>query len=112
MENLLKIRISAGADVAMGPGKAELLMLIDKHGSISAAAKQMKMSYRRAWELVNEMNTCFSEPLVHGAPGGAHGGGTQLTESGRTILKAYHDLIDKSQIAAQHELAQISSALK
>lgn len=108
----LKIRISFGSQVAMGPGKADLLEAIDACGSISAAAKQMRMSYRRAWELVDVMNKCFTEPLVHSSPGGAHGGGAQLTEFGRTILKAYRDLLEKSQLAAQQELAQISAALK
>ncbi len=108
----LKIRISFGSQVAMGPGKADLLEAIDACGSISAAAKQMRMSYRRAWELVDVMNKCFTEPLVHSSPGGAHGGGAHLTEFGRTILKAYRDLVKKSHLAAQQELTQISAALK
>lgn len=108
----LKIRIANGKTTAIGPGKAELLALIDKHGSISAAAKQMRMSYRRAWELVDVMNKCFTEPVVHSSAGGAHGGGAQLTEFGITILKAYNDLVEKSQLAVQQELAQISAALK
>jgi molybdate transport system regulatory protein len=108
----LKIRIANGNATAIGPGKAELLALIDKHGSISAAAKQMRMSYRRAWELVDVMNKCFIEPVVHSSAGGAHGGGAQLTEFGTTILKAYNDMVEKSQLAAQQELAQISAALK
>lgn len=109
---VLKIRISFGSQVAMGPGKADLLEAIDACGSISAAAKHMHMSYRRAWELVDVMNKCFAEPLVHSSPGGVHGGGAQLTEFGRTILKSYRDLVEKSQLAAQPELAKISAALK
>lgn len=108
----LKIRISFGKQVAMGPGKADLLEAIDLHGSISAAAKHMRMSYRRAWELVDVMNTCFTEPLVHSSSGGAHGGGAQLTEFGRAMLKTYRALVDKSQSASQQELARISAALK
>lgn len=108
----LKIRISFGSQVAMGPGKADLLEAIDACGSISAAAKHMRMSYRRAWELVDVMNKCFTEPLVHSSPGGAHGGGAQLTDFGRSILKSYRDLVEKSQFAAQPELAKISAALK
>lgn len=108
----LKIRISFGSQVAMGPGKADLLEAIDAHGSISAAAKHMRMSYRRAWELVDVMNKCFTEPLVHSSPGGVHGGGAQLTEFGRSILKAYRDLVEKSQTASQQELAKINASLK
>jgi molybdate transport system regulatory protein len=108
----LKIRISFGSTVAMGPGKADLLEAIDACGSISAAAKQMKMSYRRAWELVDVMNKCFIEPLVLSSPGGAHGGGAQLTAFGRDILKSYRDLAAKSQLAAQAELAFIAANLK
>ena len=66
----------------MGPGKADLLDAIRQTGSISASAKLMKMSYRRAWELVDVMNRCFDLPLVQTSPGGAHGGGAQLTELG------------------------------
>ena len=82
----LKIRIASGNAVAMGPGKADLLETIDACGSISSAAKQMHMSYRRAWELVDVMNKCFSQPLVTSSPGGHHGGGAQLTDFGRFIL--------------------------
>lgn len=96
----------------MGPGKADLLEAIDACGSISAASKQMHMSYRRAWELVDVMNTCFSQPLVMSSPGGHHGGGAHLTEFGRFILKSYRDLVAKAHIAAEAELGKILSNLK
>ena len=108
----LKIRIANGNAVAMGPGKAELLETIDACGSISSAAKQMHMSYRRAWERVDVMNKWFSQPLGTSSPGGHHGGGAQLTEFGRFILKSYRDLVAKAHIAAQVELNQILSNLK
>ncbi len=107
-----KIRITSGALTVMGPGKADLLDAIDACGSISAAAKQMKMSYRRAWELVDVMNKCFTEPLVLSSPGGVHGGGAQLTAFGRDILKSYRDLVAKSEQASQSKLAFIASNLK
>lgn len=110
--NLLKIRITSGSAIAMGPGKAELLEAIDTCGSISSAAKQMQMSYRRAWELVDVMNKCFQQPLVISSPGGHQGGGAQLTEFGRFILKSYRDLVVKAHIAAEVELNQILSNLK
>jgi molybdate transport system regulatory protein len=111
-DKYLKIRISNGSAVAMGPGKAELLETIDACGSISSAAKQMHMSYRRAWELVDVMNKSFNQPLVSSSPGGHHGGGAQLTDFGRFILKSYRDLVTKAHIAAEIELNQILSNLK
>ncbi len=112
MNESLKIRIASGKATAMGPGKADLLDAIDACGSISSAAKQMKMSYRRAWELVDVMNKCFNQPLVISSPGGVNGGGAQLSEFGRAILKSYRDLVTKSSTAAQTELDQILSNIK
>jgi len=107
----LKIRINNGSAIAMGPGKADLLEAIDACGSISSAARQMRMSYRRAWELVDVMNKCFSQPLVVSSPGGHHGGGAQLTELGRSILKNYRDLVTKAHLATESELHHILSHL-
>jgi molybdate transport system regulatory protein len=109
--SILKIRISNGPQTAMGPGKAELLEAIQQAGSISAAAKQMGMSYRRAWELVNTMNNCFDQPLVQTSPGGANGGGAQVTEFGVHVLRQYRQLIAKAEAAAASELAELSSHL-
>jgi molybdate transport system regulatory protein len=107
----LKIRITSGTAIAMGPGKADLLEAIDSCGSISSAARKMRMSYRRAWELVDVMNKCFNQPVVISSPGGHHGGGAQLTEFGRFILKSYRDLVVKAHLAAELELNQILSNL-
>lgn len=107
-----KIRISLGPSIAIGPGKADLLNLIDELGSISAAAKQMKMSYRRAWELVDVMNRCFDQPLVVSSVGGSHGGGAQLTELGRQVLSNYKTIIIKSKNACSNELNFIQKHLK
>jgi molybdate transport system regulatory protein len=108
----LKIRLSYGTDTAMGPGKADLLDAIDQFGSISAAAKHMHMSYRRAWELVDVMNRCFTEPLVKTSPGGVHGGGAQLTETGMLVLQRYRELVTKTTLAVAQELADIASQLR
>lgn len=97
---------------AMGPGKADLLDAISQTGSISASAKQLGMSYRRAWELVDTMNQCFDQPLVKAAQGGSHGGGAKVTEFGFIVLKLYRDLIEKTKLAAEHELTQLSAHLK
>ncbi len=108
----LKIRITNDSSVVMGPGKAELLEAIDACGSISSAAKQMHMSYRRAWELVDVMNKSFNQPLVSSSPGGHHGGGAQLTEFGRFILRNYRNIVIKAYSAVEVELNHILSNLK
>jgi len=111
MVTKLKIRISHDSATAMGPGKADLLEAIHACGSISAAARYMEMSYRRAWELVDTMNRCFKQPLVVTSPGGAHGGGAQVTEFGFHILKCYRDLQAKAVAAVEFELGEITSNL-
>lgn len=112
LSNQIKIRITSGSAIAMGPGKADLLEAIDACGSISSAAKQMQMSYRRAWELVDVMNKSFNQPLVISSPGGQNGGGAQLTEFGRLMLKSYRNIVAKAQTAAEVEINQIINNLK
>ena len=88
----LKIQLLCGDEIAMGPGKADLLEAIVAHGSISAAARAMDMSYRRAWLLVDAMNRCWSAPLVETSPGRAKSGGARLSEAGRRVLDRYRHL--------------------
>ncbi len=107
----LKIRISQGPIVVMGPGKADLLDAIDQCGSISSAAKQMNMSYKRAWDLVDIINKSFKEPLIISSPGGKHGGGAKLTEFGHFILANYRSLVVKTYTSADVELNNILSNL-
>lgn len=76
----------------LGPGKVDLLEHIRQTGSISAAGRQMKMSYKRAWTLVEAMNTTFRQPLVESARGGAGGGGARLTPAGEVVLASYRAL--------------------
>jgi molybdate transport system regulatory protein len=85
----LSLRLLHGEEIALGPGKAELLEAISRTGSISAAGKSMEMSYRRAWVLVDVMNRCFKTPLVETAKGGSHGGGAKLTPLGVEMLAHY-----------------------
>lgn len=90
----IKIQIHCGEEIAMGPGKADLLEAIIREGSISAAGRALGMSYRRTWLLVDAMNRCWGEPLVGTAAGGSHGGGARVTELGQTILAHYRALQD------------------
>jgi len=88
----LKAQVYLGDDVAMGPGKADLLEAIISEGSISAAGRKLGMSYRRTWLLVDTMNSCFIDPLVETATGGNKGGGAHVTARGQEILRLYRQL--------------------
>lgn len=97
----LSFRLLYDNEIALGPGKAELLEAINDTGSISAAGKAMNMSYRRAWMLVDVMNRCFKEPLVHTAKGGAHGGGAVLTPLGKQVLANYKTTVQALEQTVQ-----------
>lgn len=86
------IRLLHDCDIALGPGKADLLEAIDREGSLSAAAKAMNISYRRVWAMVESMNAGFKEPLVATAHGGAKGGGASVTPFGHEVLNRYRSL--------------------
>ena len=88
----LKAQILLGDEIAMGPGKADLLEAIERTGSISAAGRALGMSYRRTWLLVDTMNRCWTEPLVETATGGSHGGGARLSSLGKHVVSHYRDL--------------------
>jgi molybdate transport system regulatory protein len=87
-----RIRVVFGDAFAIGPGKADLLQAISETGSISAAARNMGMSYRRAWLLIDTMNQCFREPVVNTATGGKGGGGAQITRFGTDVLTCYRKM--------------------
>jgi molybdate transport system regulatory protein len=83
----LRLRLAPGID--LGPGKADLLEGIRETGSISAAGRRMRMSYKRAWQLIDELNSLFDTPLVAASTGGSGGGGASLTRRGRDVLARY-----------------------
>jgi len=85
----LTLRILLSPNTAMGLGKANLLQYIEESGSIAAASRQMGMSYKRAWYLIDTMNAYFREPVVTATKGGKSGGGAHLTPTGRAVLDAY-----------------------
>jgi molybdate transport system regulatory protein len=89
---LPRLRVVCGEEVALGPGKADLLSLIAETGSIREAAERMNMSYTRAWKLVQTMNDCFREPLVSAERGGNARGGARLTETGEKALRLYREM--------------------
>ena len=107
----LRLRIRVGEDIALGPGKADLLEAIAATGSISAAAKSLEMSYRRAWLLVETMNRCFKAPLVEAAPGGKGGGGARLTDAGRVALERYRAMETKAAESVVAEMAAFEELL-
>ncbi|HLZ79252.1 MAG TPA: ModE family transcriptional regulator [Sphingomonas sp.] len=106
----LKAQFFCGDEIAMGPGKAALMEAIIREGSISAAARAIGMSYRRAWLLVDAMNRCWAEPLVETAAGGARGGGARLSETGVTVLAQYRAMeaaIAKAAAAGERAMAAL-----
>jgi molybdate transport system regulatory protein len=104
-----RLRIVMSQGLILGPGKVDLLEAIERNGSISAAAREMDMSYRRAWLLVDALNQMFAHPLVVAAPGGAHGGGAQITEFGRAVAAAYRRIEQKTHAAIHEELGRFDT---
>lgn len=101
-----------GKEVAIGPGKAELLEHVQAAGSIAEAAKRMGMSYMRAWTLVKTMERCFKEPLVTAARGGASHGGAALTGTGAKVLKYYRAIERDSLRATKDSQSKLVGLLK
>ncbi|HWE16226.1 MAG TPA: LysR family transcriptional regulator [Hyphomicrobiaceae bacterium] len=107
----LTIRVDFGAYGYIGPGKVTLMELISKHGSISAAGKEMGMSYRRAWLLVDEINHIFREPLVETQMGGSGGGGARLTHLGRDVVGRYRAIEGAAATATAADLRALRASL-
>lgn len=99
----IKAQLYCGDELAMGPGKADLLEAIVREGSISGAGRAMGMSYRRSWLLVDSMNRCWRDKLVETVAGGGQGRGASLTETGRAVLAAYRALEAGLAAASQQE---------
>lgn len=108
----IKIRLPHQHLVAIGPGKADLLEAIARSGSISAGAREMNMSYKRAWDLVDAMNKSFREPLVSTATGGSHGGGAKVTEFGQEVLQRYRQLEQIANQSIETEAQALSALLQ
>jgi molybdate transport system regulatory protein len=106
-----QIRILFRKAIAMGPGKADLLRAIDETGSISAAARQMEMSYRRAWLLVDTMNQAFKSPVVVTLTGGKAGGGAAVTKFGKEVLQRYSDMEKIASASVAKEIRQFTQLM-
>ncbi|HUZ64950.1 MAG TPA: ModE family transcriptional regulator [Acetobacteraceae bacterium] len=108
----LHLRVVLEGTSVIGPGKADLLEGISQSGSIAAAGRAMGMSYKRAWQLVEALNTGFRTPLVDAAKGGAGGGGAALTPLGAEVLAAYRKLQAAAERAGAAPLAALGRAVR
>lgn len=108
----LSVRIDLSPDLRIGPGKIELLEKIAAFGSISAAGRAMGMSYRRAWELVEDLNHTFTTPVVAARTGGRRGGGAVLTPFGLTLVTRYRAIEKAAWDAASPHLAALRQELE
>lgn len=107
-----RIRVLFGSAFAIGPGKADLLQAVEEAGSISEAARQMNMSYRRAWLLIDTMNRCFREPVVDTATGGKGGGGARITSFGKTVLRQYRAMEASASASVAKRMGSFSRMLR
>ena len=105
----LTIRIDLSEQGAIGPGKVRLLELLGESGSISAAGRAMRMSYRRAWMLVDALNRSFRSPVVQTQLGGVRGGGAVLTELGHDLIARYRAIERAATKASAADLAALDA---
>jgi molybdate transport system regulatory protein len=104
----LTLRVLGPRRPALGPGKAELVERIAATGSISAAARAMGMSYRRAWQLVEAVNQDFRARVVITAAGGARGGGARVTPFGERLVAEYRAMEEKASAAIAGDLKRFT----
>jgi molybdate transport system regulatory protein len=102
----LSIRLDLASGARIGPGKVAVLEEIGRSGSISAAGRALRMSYRRTWQLVEDLNRSLGTPVVETAAGGSGGGGAVLTAAGMAIITRYRAIeLDTALAARKHLLA-------
>lgn len=106
-----RMRVSDGEVIAIGPGKIALLEAVERTGSITAAAKSLDMSYRRAWLLLDEMNRALKTPAVDSAKGGSAGGGSALTASGRELIALYRRIEATAATACRADIRKLIGML-
>jgi len=108
----LRIRVDLSADCSIGPGKVTLLEAIEREGSLSVAARSIDMSYRRAWNLLDDLNQSFAEAVVSTSTGGQQGGGARLTDFGRELAKAFRALERAALPLARTHMRKFPTARK
>ena len=108
----LTLRVDFGSSRSIGPGKIRLLEAVARTGSISHAGRELDMSYRRAWLLIDDMNQCFRHAVVSARPGGSQGGGAVLTEFGTELVRDYRAIETAAESAVKSKLRALEAALK
>lgn len=107
-----RLRFKRGDALVLGPGRIELMEAVAQCGSISGAARAMGMSYRRAWLLIDEVNSAFARPLVESVAGGRRGGGARLTEAGVAVVAAYRRMLAAADKAMAADRVMIEALLR
>jgi molybdate transport system regulatory protein len=105
--SLIRPHIYLGPELMVGPGKIALLKAVRDTGSISAAARQLGMNYKRAWYLLDTLNQGFHQPVVEAVQGGRGGGGTRLTALGETLIASYEAIEAACTMAAAPHVAEL-----
>lgn len=110
-EARFRLRVTIGKTIAIGPGKISLLEAIGRTGSLTAAARSIDMSYRRAWLLLDQLNGSLARPAVSSVTGGQHGGGSELTEVGRRLIELYRGIESTAEQACADEISRLVGLL-
>jgi molybdate transport system regulatory protein len=112
LDSLFRLRIGKDRESAVGPGKIALLEAIAETGSISAAGRKLRMSYRRAWLLVDALNRTFDRPVIVATTGGKEGGGTILTPLGLEVVRRYRRAEQLATVAAAKEIGALRKLMR
>ena len=107
-----RLRLLHRGEIALGPGKADLLEALSRTGSLAQAARELEMSYMRAWSLVRTMNAAFRRPLVTMRRGGQGRGGAALTPTGERVLALYRKMQQRSLRATTVPMAELEKLLR
>lgn len=107
-----RMRIQQADAIVLGPGKVALLEAVKEHGSISAAARSLAMSYRRAWLLMDELNRSLKSPATVSEHGGQSGGGSLLTPVGEEIIRLYRDIETQAYAACSAQIATLTNLVR
>ncbi|MEO8081246.1 MAG: LysR family transcriptional regulator [Caldimonas sp.] len=108
----MRLRVVVDDVVAIGPGKVALLEAVEAHGSISAAARSLEMSYRRAWMLLDELNRALEHPAIVTAHGGDRGGGARLTPAGEAVIRHYRQIEASALASAAPQIRRLLTLLR